>query len=393
MRRNLRKPCKIEAAVLGLLVFACTLTAFSKSESQRMVELKQAVCGALLREDFNIYKLENFDMTKWVTWPSGDPGIKVSIENGELCMKGTTTEIRPDSMQMQHNAYLMSRNFRARDVCVAVGMKMPSDIPENSVSPIVDLHLCGVNPDVYPEIAFGRIIGPECERLFKEYPGRVPGQPEMNSDLPWTSARGWMFLAIPCEEPDRIYRWMVMGDTLPEQGDEKTEFHDAMIMYDAPSGTASAYVTMGGKWVELGKSVSIIHNMTRIELKSFAFTDTTDDYLEVRFDDCRLYLNPKRHPVRFITVDSGVPHLTPPIKYVLYTQDGKTKVSEGITNKGGFAELTVDSPAWVGFPVGALVKIFDGSKEIAQSLIKAEGIEGLYPADVWVFDYNRRTVK
>jgi hypothetical protein len=37
---------------------------------------------------------------------------------------------------------------------------------------------------------------------------------------------------------------------------------------------------------------------------------------------------------------------------------------------------------WV-YPVGALVELFQGDKKIAEGTIKAEGVEGLYPGDLW----------
>ena len=125
-------------------------------------------------------------------------------------------------------------------------------------------------------------------------------------------------------------------------------------------------------------------------------------YREAHFDDCRLYPNPRYNPVRFIAVDDhparfpsdtgapyGLLYHGPRIRVALYTADGVNKISEGTTDGKGMVDLSVATPLWVAFPAAATVRFFRGEYEVARSFIRSQGVNGLYPGDVWVFDVSQ----
>jgi hypothetical protein len=53
------------------------------------VEISQAVCGAYSRDDFSGGAI---NPAIWETFVL-DPGIRVEIDHGELCLRGTNAEI------------------------------------------------------------------------------------------------------------------------------------------------------------------------------------------------------------------------------------------------------------------------------------------------------------
>jgi hypothetical protein len=143
----------------------------------RAIKVKQAACGAILRDDFNGPRL---DPVRW-TASSADPGIRVEVDRGELCIRGTSAEI-PDSV-LRKNLGVLSRYagaysnvFHQVDASLAVRVKMPSGISPEPGGHVVNVHLCGVRCDCYSEILFGecesapmgigaRLLSPECTSL------------------------------------------------------------------------------------------------------------------------------------------------------------------------------------------------------------------------------------
>jgi hypothetical protein len=140
----------------------------------------------------------------------------------------------------------------------------------------------------------------------------------------------------------------------------------------------------------------------QVKLKIMDVTPLHGTHREARFHDCRLYPNPRHNRVRFVAVDDhpvrfpavtgapyGLLYRGPRIRMALYTADGINKISEGYTDGEGMVDLPVDTPLWVAFPAAALVRFYRGEDEVAISSIKCQGVKGLYPDDVWVFDTSQ----
>jgi len=348
-----------------------------------LLPLKQEVCGALVREDFNVDAL---DPKKWRTVISHQKGIGVDIDQGELRFSGTLVGDPkfPLSSNFHQTTHIDTQSFRDRDVCLAVRMKMPSGVAATPGVHVINAHLCGVHPDTFAEVLYGRVDGAELGRMMKRhwgidkriskmYPGAING--------PHQDAEGW-WLAVSDADPWGASK--VIGEPLPPIGNEGDQFHDVLVEYDEPTSSASAFIKLDSGWTQLGHPHRMVRGMSWVELKMYNFTETYGTYHEARFDDCRLYPHPKRHPIRVIVTEAGHPYPSPTLKFVLLTSDGKTKVSEGFTDEVGTVDLAVDADAWFDFPQPALLQFYDGDEMKGQCRIESHGVEGLYPDDVWI---------
>ena len=341
-----------------------------------LVQIRQSACGALLRDDFNS---STINQAVWNA-SSQDPGVRVEIDGGELCLRGTSAPLSKDVLAenpgaLYRYAGLYSRAFPQVDAALAVRVKMPSGISSEPGNHVVNVHLCGVHPDCYSEVLFGKVDAKVNEKNLKEYLGW---------EQRYQDARGWWFNIVN-QEPGG-YAWRVSGQPLAEQGNERERFYDVLVDYDEPSRLSRGFLKVGEQWVQLGKAESVIRGISVIELKITNVTPLHGAFREARFDDCRLYPNPRRNPIRFVVQEGGQPYRGPRLRVALYTQEGTRKVSEGETDQQGMGYLSVAESSWVAFPVSAMVRISQQGKEIARSIIEAKGVEGLYPSDVWVFD-------
>ncbi len=383
------------ALILAVILMTIGAATNSDQDEQPQIEVHQAACGALLCDDF-----ESGAINKNV-WNISveDPGIHVTIQDGELCIRGKSAEI-PKAEQYRKEvrlwrfAGLTSRPFPQTDVSLAVRVKIPSGISDEPGLHGVSIHLCGVSPDSYPEVLFGKVEGKATEEVLHEF---AKGTPD---DVPYPDARGWFLGIINQEHGD--YRYLISDQPLPEQGDERSTFHDVLVEYDAQRKLARAFLKIGERYRQLGKAEHLFRGLTQVELKMMDVTPLYGAYREAHFDDCRLYLNPRHNPVRFIAVEDhparfpaatgapyGLLYRGPRIRVALFTADGVNKISEGYTDGNGMVELPVDTSLWVAFPVAATVRFYRGEHEVARSAIKTRGVEGLYPGDTWVFDANQ----
>jgi hypothetical protein len=365
--------------LLALLVVAsCALvmTTSAAPESIPEIEMKQ-VCGALLRDSFSSATL---DTSIW-TVDSRDPGIKVEIENGELCVHGTGSAFSEEALRnnpvlLQHWAGVWSRPFAQTDVELAVRVKIPSGIAPEPGSHVVNVHLCGIHPDAYPEILFGKLESTSTKRLIEKYNGL--------KNLPWPDARGWWFSVV-----QGTPTWQKVGEAIPDWGDEATRFHEVVVGYDEPTRMAHARIHREGKWLQLGEDRFVSRGATMVELKMISMTDQPGFHREARFDDCRLYLNPRRNPIRLIVTSGRLPYRGPALRAELRDREGKKVISQADVDREGMAYLNVNDDAWVCFPVSATIRLYDGETEVGRGVIDAAGIRGLYPGDVWVIDAQK----
>lgn len=358
-------------------------SAVSSAEEPGALEVRQVACGALLRDNFNAPSL---DTNVWLT-QSLDPGLSVSVQNGEVVLRGTSARIPEDTFHKDASALcryvgIYSPKFPQVDVCLAARVRMPSGISAEPGDHTVGVHLCGLLPDCYSEVLFGKFDAKTSGETWNKY-----GPPRLRN-ASWQDARGWWF-AIVNQDPGRpVYR--VSGTPLPERGDERERFYDTLVDYDEPTRLSRGFLKIGDRWVQLGEAETVIRGISRIELKLRNLTPLYGAYREARFDDCRLYPNPRRHPIRFVVVQEGeMPYRAPALRVALYTYDGTHKVSESYTDQFGITYLPVNDLAWVAFPVSASVRIFRGEQEIASARMEARDVQGLYPGDVWSFDLSQ----
>ncbi len=384
--------------VARLLIGAAAMTALldtAHPSQVPQVRVYQAACGALLRDNFDAGVI---DGNLWNVAVE-DPGIRVTVESGELCIRGTSARI-PEAVlsnkevKLWRFAGLASRTFSQTDVVLAVRVKMPSGISNEPGLHGVSIHLCGVTPDTYPEVLFGKVEGKATEQILHRYAKDTP------DDVPYPDARGWFLGVINQDQGDDHY--LISGQPMPQQGDEERNFHEVVVEYDGEQRLARAFLKLGERWVPLGKAEPLIRGLSQVELKLIDVTPLHGAYREARFDDCRLYPNPRHNPVRLIAVDDhpkqfpaltgapyGMRYRGQRLRVALYTRDLGAKISEAYTDQYGMVDLSVYSPAWIAFPVSAVLRLFLAGKEIARATIEAHGIDGLYPGDVWVLDASQ----
>lgn len=369
----------LAAVLMSLFIVSGVSLLFAQDRTPR-VNLQQAACGALLRDDFNSGKINE---SLWHLCLE-DPGLHVKIEDRELIVRGTSAQI-PEEMLRQNEAKLWrfagvcSRPFPQTDVALATRVKLPSGIPAEVGTHAVSVHLCGSRPDTLAEVLFGKLEGKVMEETIHQY---AAGGPD---DVPYPDARGW-WLGVVSGSEGRNF-WPVSGQPIPEQGDERDQFHEVVVDYDGQTQLSRGFMKIGQQWVQLGKAEPLFRALTVIELKTIDVTPLYGAYREARFDDCRLYPNPRHNPIRIVLTGSDdLPYRGPRLRVALYSHDGARKISEGYTNPFGTVSLPVDSPSWRVFPVSALVRFFQANKEIATSTIESHQVEGLYPGDVWIFD-------
>jgi hypothetical protein len=344
------------------------------------VKIQQAACGALLRDDFNSGRLND---NLWHTCVE-DAGMKVTIENGEVCIRGTSAqvseeELHKNEVKLWRFAGICSKPFPQTDVVLAARVRLPSGISTEPGAHAVSVHLCGVRPDTLAEVLFGKLDGKVMQETIHKY------AKDGADDVPYPDARGWWLGIISGDQGKNF--WPVSGRPIPEQGDEREQFHDVAVEYDGQTHLAQAFLKISGQWVRLGKPERLYRALTLIELKTINVTPLFGAYHEAHFDDCRLYPNPRHTPARFVlTGPEDLPYRGPKLRAALFTKDGACKVSEGYSDQNGAVSLALSTPCWVAFPVSASLRIFSGEKEIARGVIETHGVEGLYPGDVWVLD-------
>ena len=344
------------------------------------VRIEKAACGALLRDDFNGSKIND---SLWHTCVE-DPGMGVTIENGELCVRGTSAQISEEELHKKEPklwrfAGVCSRTFPQTDVVLAARARLPSGISAEPGAHAVSVHLCGGRPDTLAEVLFGKLDGKVMQETIHKY------AKDGADDVPYPDARGW-WLGVISGEGGKNF-WPVSGRPVPEQGDEREQLHDVAVEYDSQTQLAQAFLKVSGQWVQLGNAEHLYRALTLVELKTINVTPLFGAYREARFDHCRLYPNPRHNPVRLVlTGREDLPYSGPKLRVALFTRDGACKVSEGYSDRNGAISLVVSTPRWVAFPVSASFRIFSDEKEIARGVIETHGVEGLYPGDVWVLD-------
>ena len=119
----------------------------------------------------------------WNIWLA-DEGLRVSIEDGELSIQGTSArvheeELLRDEVKLWRFAGLTSRPFPQTDVALAVRLKLPSGISKEPGAHAVSAHLCSAHPDTTAEILFGKLEGKAMEAIIQQCRrGQVPQAPD-----------------------------------------------------------------------------------------------------------------------------------------------------------------------------------------------------------------------
>lgn len=315
--------------------------------------------GALLTDGFDGPEL---DANLWSRPPwlvNNHKTIGVRIENGNLVISGPS---HPAGGSHQY-AGVISKYFRDTDVVLAAEMQAQSPIKgEGRIQHMV--HLCsGDYPDFFTEIIFGKIRAVEPPRWHTAYLAKV-----------WEYSGHGAYL----------------DPTLPATGSEASQWHTVVLTHDGPTSKSQNYLVANEQWLPVGPAHSVRFNHAHIELK----VDVNIPDIPVRMvvDNVRLYPNPAHNPVT-IVVSGGVSGNRPKLpihnqKVQIFQESSTRLLGEAVTDEGGEAHVSLRTD--VLFPVGAAIKVWDGTTAVVQARIPRKAVSGLYPGDVWALDLRHK---
>jgi len=343
------------AVVVSLLSIAGAASAGEEAETppiqpaveateQLSITLEKTHSGATIADDFSGDRL---DRSVWTTWLN-DPGLRVLVGGGEVRITGTTRAEMPT--QYNHVA-LASKVFWPPDQVLVTRMRAASGIDREKGNQIFQIHLCGCMPDYNSSVAFAKL----GDRI------------------------GWL----------RMWRMWDRGETdaqsFPPFGDESESFHQVKVEYNR--GKTRGFVEGPDGWIELGQAKANFHGHTRAELK--VIMSPRNFSVDMRLDDCRLYLHPEVYPAVFV-VNNDYRHRAPRFLdarneeltlKVFDKSSGNLVGQSSFEPDRGVFEVTLDRNAT--FPISAEVKVYRKGELFAGATIKSSRLSGLYPGDVY----------
>lgn len=329
------------------------------------VQLRE--CGAHLMEDFEAGEI---DEEQWRIWISDEGKVDLYIRDGRFFVEGHGP--------LGHNGLWQLNPAKYKDVVLVGRMDIRSDGPQPHQC---ILHLCGgdmpTSPDHWVEI------------LMEDHGEEV----KFRVGLALPHAQG-----VPNDPRNQL----VLG----RRGDEGFL---AKLELDAGTNLCSTAVKDGDMWRELMEPVEMLLRTTHCEVKIRRHGSRPASGEETRsvawFDDVRIYPRPATHPVllRIVKRDGSRPWARPggrwpptiqmagqPERSVqdlvveLWTADGNTLVSRAQSPHMGHYMLPLKDAPWDIYPVAAKIRLLlDGEVLGEEVQVVVQGLEGLYPDDVW----------
>jgi hypothetical protein len=312
------------------------------SQAFETAYLRKHVNGAILAEDWANAKLDTNLWREWIM----DTQLQLQSLNGTFRIAGTTGgPTQPGNKGFRFTG-LVSNTRRSCDAVLVTRMRVPQGISSVPGMERNIVHLCGSSPDHFLEVVYG-----------KDASGRKGWFQYVNNHL------GHFFDSPP---------------TLPDES--AAEFRDVKIEYSHTHRTAQGFLRTAAGWQPVGEPAPLSLTTMKVETKVNCPLDGVP--IQAEFQQCRLYPQPSTSPVELLVVRWPAPHFAcAGLKLRVTESESKQMLAEAVTDQWGMIRFTLPN-TWV-YPVGALVELFQGDKKIAEGTIKAEGVEGLYPGDLW----------
>ena len=341
------------------LLLCCVMSISTRAQQEvSNVEAIPMLSGALLVDGFDGPEL---DKRIWhrPSWMRNDPDLSVEIEYGHLHIEGIS---RPTGKHHQYVGVL-SNYFRETDVVLVARMRVLTSF-EKPGRIQHHVHLCsGDWPDFFTETIFGKIQA---------------GSPR------------WF-----CGYLDKLWEYSgyteYLNPTQPATGEEATDWHEVLILHEEETDATQDYLIRAEGWKPVGPPHKLHMNHAHVELK--VDVEVPDVPVQMDVDDVRLYLRPARNPAT-VVVSSRIAHGRPEIpvsklKVRLLENTSKQLLGEGVTDEGGQARVTLKSD--VIYPVAAKIEVWDDRSVVLISTIPQYGVQGMYPADVWMVSFPPKT--
>ncbi len=349
------------AATADAVASAAAPAAVATSNTIPVVDPFFMLSGALLKDGFDGPGLDAalWSRPSWLVENHKTLGVKV--ENGHLVISGRS---QPEKQHHQY-AGVLSRYFRETDVVLAAEVQVQSPFEgKGRIQHMV--HLCsGDYPDFFTEIIFGKLAADDAPRWHAAYLAKV-----------------WEYSGY-AEYLDPIQR---------ATGSEASQWHTVVLTHDGTTSKTQDYLVFERKWLPIGPPHSVRFNHSHIELK--VDVNVPNVPIQMAVDNVRLYPNPACNPVTIVVytgVSGGKPKAPVHDQKVQIVEEGSARVlGEALTDEGGEARVSLRTD--VLFPVGATITVSDGATAVVQARIPRQGVDGLYPGDVWALDLRHKRV-
>jgi hypothetical protein len=320
--------------------------------------LRIIAAGVILKDDFNDKTL---DFNKWKKWELGSFITQdwISLSGKAMRLAGHLVGPQNSNLANTSSSYiglgLVSQRYPTNDVVLVGRMKavlMPKLQSGKYLYAV--LHICNTFPDFFSEIRFGNLPNGEF---------------------------GWVFLSRDEKETS--------SEVIPAFGNEATSFYTVKLEHNGLTNKTSGYIERDNKWIKVGEANNTHRFATQVELKDVGYADGVD--IDTRFDDIRLYPYPDNTPVHFILTGPS-PYFTYPVSnsdslsLKLFQSNGTTLIGEGKNTGEGAFEVKL-SRDFI-FPISGVIKIYNNGKETGSAKNTANGVDGLYPGDIWSVNIN-----
>lgn len=330
------------------------------------VAVRRVERGALLVEPFAGTEP---DLSTWRVWHSDPDRASFAVRDGrfELIAEG----------DVGHNGLWQLACAKYKDVALVARMDVRSDGPDPQ--PLA-LHLCGGDatrsPDHWTEI----VMYDEGPRARFSY---------------WSTAPNGAFAYDPASE--------VVLDRHGSEG------FLAKVELDAGTNLATTWVRDDGVWRQVGPAVELLLRTVHCEVKFRGGLPAKGPGVTTSrgwFSELRMYPRPETHPVgvRLVREDGsqiwsrGADEAWPPkirvgdgpersiedLAVELWTLDGAMLVSRIQSQNMGYYMLPLNSAPWDAYPVAARLRLVLDGQPLGQDVaVPLDGLDGLYPDDVW----------
>ncbi|NQU10208.1 hypothetical protein HQ590_05430, partial [bacterium] len=170
------------------------------------------------------------------------------------------------------------------------------------------------------------------------------------------------------------------GPPVPLSQAKHDQQHTLAIDYDPATTLCRAFLVDGDTWTPLGEH-RLYLSTVQAELKVDVPYDGVT--VDVAFDNMRLYPRPQTNPVRIVAMKPPFPGFPfRGVRVSLADERGNPLGGPATTDANG--EVSIRLPADRLYPAGGEVLLRYRGKVIGTAPIKAAGVNGLYPGDVWV---------
>ena len=309
----------------------------------RVNVLSKEVNGAILTEDFGGARLDTALWREWIQ----DRALKLDQQAGVFAIAGTPGDpVFPEYVGFRFTG-VVSKKHLSRDAVLVVRMRVPTGISAVPGTERYIVHLCGSVPDYFLEIVYGK--DDRGRHGWFQY---------------WLSHEGFFFDTAP----------VLLTETAQE-------FREIKIEYSHNDRRARGFLRTSAGWQPVGEPIELFMSSLKVELKINCPINGAP--IRAEFKDCRLYQRPSSAPVEFIAYRWPAPLFLCPGVRIRLVEPGSGKLIGESTTDAKWATGKISLPDDLTYPLACRVEAFRGDEKISEGEIRATGVEGLYPGDLW----------